>query len=218
MISIADMKTLTEIYRITSMRQMQDRDQEFGLVPAPLGPAIKKDFPAVTRAARVMRSYSPVKVGIDNFNRQVSYVDPDFLDIFTFHLISGNKQALLDPNNVLISEEMALALYGREDAIGQPITIFNDKNQEFIYTVVGVFEDLPQNSSFRIDILTHIENFLTMWQVEDVNWQPVCQGCYFFRYLNPDALPLVKRDLIGMFRYKTRPMKALPSLDLILFR
>ena len=107
-----------EIYRVTSNRQMQDREQEFGIVPAPLGPEIKKDFPSITGAARIMRSYSPVKVGIDNFNRLISYVDPDFLDMFTFHLVSGNKQAILDPNNVLISEEMATAL---DDGVGLPL-------------------------------------------------------------------------------------------------
>jgi len=183
-----------EIYRITSNRQMQDRDQEFGIVPAPLGPEIKKELPAVTSAARIMRSYTPVKVGIENFNRQVSYVDPDFLDIFTFHLVAGNKQGLLDPNNVLISEEMATALYGKEEAIGQPITIFNDDNQEFTYTVAGVFRDLPQNSSFRIDILTHIQNFLTMWQVEDTDWSKFAR-VLFLQVPDPESLPLVQQRL-----------------------
>jgi ABC-type antimicrobial peptide transport system permease subunit len=183
-----------EIYRVTSNRQMQDREQEFGIVPAPLGPEIKKDFPSIARAARVMRSYSPVKVGIDNFNRQVSYVDPDFLDMFTFQLISGSKQALLDPNNVLISEEMATALYGDEEAIGQAITIYNDDNQEFTYTIAAVFADLPLNSSFRIDILSHMENFLTMWSIADVNWQQFAR-VLFLQIPDPDALSRVKAGL-----------------------
>lgn len=183
-----------EIYRVTSNRKMQDRDQEFGIVPAPLGPEILKDIPAVKRATRLMGSYSPVKVGIDNFNRRVSYVDTDFMDIFTFHMVSGNKQSLLDPNNVLISQEMATALYGKEDALGQPITVFNDDNQEFTYTISGVFEDLPQNSSFRIDILTHIENFLTMWQAEDTNWNLFARVT-FLQISDPASLPQIKAGL-----------------------
>ena len=183
-----------EIYRVTSMRQMQDRDQEFGIVPAPLGPEILKELPAVKKAARMMGSYSPVKVGIDNFNRRISYVDPDFLDIFTFHLVSGNNQALLNPNNVLISEEMATALYGDEDPMGQPITIFNDESQEFTYTIAGVFIDLPQNNSFRIDILTHMENFLTMWQAEDTNWNLFAR-LLFLQVGDPEALPSIKQGL-----------------------
>jgi len=183
-----------EIYRVTSNRQMQDRDQEFGIVPSPLGPEILKELPAVKKAARMMGSYSPVKVGIDNFNRRVSYVDPDFLEIFTFHLVSGNKQALLNPNNVLISEEMATALYGDEDPMGQPITIFNDESQEFTYTIAGVFKDLPQNHSFRIDILTHIENFLTMWQAEDTNWNLFAR-LLFLQVGDPEALPRIQEGL-----------------------
>ena len=179
-----------EIYRVTSNRQMQDGEQEYGLVPAPLGPEIKKDFPAVKKAARIMRSYSPVKVGIDNFNRLVSYVDPDFLDMFSFHLIAGNKEALLDPNQVLISEDMALALYGKDEPIGQAITIYNDNNQEFTYTIGAVFEDLPLNSSFRIDILTNIQNFLTMWEVRDVNWQQFAR-ILFLQIPDPGALSMI---------------------------
>ena len=135
-----------------------------------------------------------MKVGIDNFRREVSYVDPDFLDMFTFQLISGNKQALLDPNQVLISEEMATALYGKDEPIGQAITIYNDDNQEFTYTVAAVFKDLPQNSSFRIDILSHMENFLTMWKITDVNWQQFAR-ILFLQIPDPDAVSLVKEGL-----------------------
>ena len=183
-----------EIYRVNSFRHMEERNQEYGLVPAPLGLEIKKDIPAVKRSARLMRSYSPVKVGIENFNRQVSYVDAEFLDIFTFHMISGNKQGLLDPNNVLISKEMADVLFGTEDAVGRSVSIFNDDNQEYAFTVGGVFEDLPQNSSFRIDILTHIENFLTMWNVDDTDWQRFARAL-FIQVPDPEALALVKQGL-----------------------
>ena len=34
-----------------------------------------------------------------------------------------------------------------------------------------VFADLPENSSFRIDILTHFDNFLQMWNVNDADWK-----------------------------------------------
>ncbi|MFC2080500.1 FtsX-like permease family protein, partial [Bacteroidota bacterium] len=174
--------------------RMQDREQEFGIVPAPLGTEIKKDLPAISKAARIMNSYSPVKVGIDNFNRRVSYVDPDFLDIFTFHLLSGNKEVIKDPNLVLISREMATALYGKTEPIGQALSIYNDNNQEYVYTVAAVFEDLPQNSSFRIDILTNIDNFLSMWKYSDVHWQNFAR-VLFLQIPEPGTIPMVKEGL-----------------------
>ena len=183
-----------EIYRVNSYREMQDRNQEYGIVPARIGLEVKEEIPAVENAARLMRSYSPVKVGIDVFNRQISYVDPEFLDIFTFYLVQGNKEALNNQNIVLISEEMADVLYGDEDPLGQPLSIFNDENKEFTYTVGGVFRDLPQNSSFRIDVLTHLENFLTMWEVEDTNWNLFARA-FFIRVTNASMLPVVMEGL-----------------------
>jgi hypothetical protein len=78
--------------------------------------------------------------------------------------------------------------------LGKPIIIFNDASEEFTYTVSGVFENMPQNSSFRIDILTHIENFLTMWQVEDTNWNLFAR-LLFIQVSDPGALSLVKEGL-----------------------
>ncbi len=187
-------QNFNEIYRVNSYRQMQDRNQEYGLIPIPLGLEIKKDIPAVSRAARLMRSNSPVKVGVENFNRRISYVDPEFLDIFTFNLIYGNKQGLLDLNNVLISMEMANVLFGTDDAVGRSVSVFNDNNQEYTYTIAGVFEDLPQNSSFRIDILTHIENFLTMWNQDDTDWQSFARAL-FIQVPEPANMPLIKTGL-----------------------
>ena len=183
-----------EIYRVTSYRQMQDREQEYGILPARLGPEIAAGNPAVEHAARLMRSYSPVKEGIDIFNRQISYVDPEFLDIFTFHFISGNKMALKDPNQVLISREMAGVLFGDEDPMGKSLSIFNDENQEFTYTVGAVFQDLPLNSSFRIDVLTHLENFLTMWDVDDTQWG-VFARALFIQVPEPGSIPTILHEL-----------------------
>jgi ABC-type antimicrobial peptide transport system permease subunit len=183
-----------EIYRVTCYRQMQDRNQEYGIVPSPVGLNIKKEIPAVVRSARLERSYSPVKVGIENFNRQVSYVDPEFLDIFTFHLVAGNRQSIDNPNYVMVSEEMADVLYGDEAAVGKPVSVFNDENQEFIYTIGGVFRDLPLNSSFRIDILTHIENFHTMWSVKDTDWGRFTR-VLFIQVPDPGQLASVEEEL-----------------------
>jgi putative ABC transport system permease protein len=183
-----------EIYRVNSFRQMQDRDQEYGMVPVPLGINLKEDLPAVSRTARLMRSYSPVKVGIDNFNRQISYVDPEFLDIFTFDLEAGNREAIRNPNYVMVSAKMADVLYGDEGAIGKPVSIFNDNNEEFTYTIGAVFKDLPLNSSFRIDVLTHIDNFLTMWHVDETDWRNFARAL-FIQVPDPSSLGVVKEGL-----------------------
>ena len=164
-------ENFNEIYRVTSFRDMQGREQEYGVVPASLGLEIKKDIPGIEKAARLMRTGSPVKIGDNVFPAQVSYIDPEFLDIFTIPILNGEKNSITGQGNVLISAEMTKTLFGDEYPVGKMISVVNDENREFTFTVGGVFADLPENSSFRIDILSHFDNFLQMWNVNDADWK-----------------------------------------------
>ncbi|HLN56605.1 MAG TPA: ABC transporter permease [Bacteroidales bacterium] len=159
------------IYRVNSFRDMQGREQEYGSVPATLALQMKADIPGIKRIARIARSGSPVKQGDEVFPTQISYVDPEFLDIFTFKLLYGEKESISSQGNVIVSQEMAKRLFGNEFPMGKMISIVNDKNQEFTYTITGVFEDLPENNSFRIDVLTHFDNFMHMWELNDADWK-----------------------------------------------
>ena len=160
-----------QIYRVNSFRDMQGREQEYGIVPATLGLEIKKNIPGIEKSARLMRSGSPVKIGENIFSTQVSYVDPEFLEIFTFPILLGDKKSIENQGNVLVSRKMATTLFGKEFPIGKSISIVNNQNKEFTYTVGAIFADLPENSSFRIDILSHYDNFKLMWEWNDADWK-----------------------------------------------
>ena len=167
-----------EIYRVNSFRDMQGREQEYGIVPATLGLMAKKEIPGIEKSARIATSGSPVKRGVDIFPSEISYVDPEFLDIFTFPILSGDQKSIENHGNVLLSRKMAATLFGKEYPIGKSISVFNNNNKEFTYTVGGVFADCPDNSSFRIDILTHFDNFLLMWNVKDADWKFNCAALF----------------------------------------
>jgi len=159
------------IYRVTCFRDMKGREQEYGLSPATLGLEVKKEIPGIEKSARLINTTSPVKEGDNIFSTEISFVDPEFLEIFTFPIILGDQKSIDKQANVLISKKMASTLFGNEFPIGKSISIVNDKNKEFTYIVGAVYKDLPENSSFRIDILTHFDNFLLMWDVKDADWQ-----------------------------------------------
>jgi ABC-type antimicrobial peptide transport system permease subunit len=160
-----------KIYKVNIFRDIEGRQQEYGVSPATLGLEVKKDIPGIEKSARLFRTGSPVKKGLNIFPTQVSYVDPEFLDIFTFPILSGDKKSIENQANVLVSRTMANKLFGSDFPIGKTIIIVNDQNKEFTYTVGAVFEDLPQNSSFRIDILSHYDNFKLMWNWSDADWK-----------------------------------------------
>ena len=116
-----------KIYRVNSLRDMEGRLQEYGVVPATLGREIKKDITGIDNLSRILRSRSPVKTDREIFNKGIIYVDPEFMDIFNIPLISGTKQAIIDKNKILISEELSGILFGNQDPSGESISIFNWK-------------------------------------------------------------------------------------------
>jgi hypothetical protein len=72
------------------------------------------------------------------------YVEPVFPDMMTFRMIKGNQNALTDPGSILISASMAKRIFKDRDPINQLLKINNKDNLK----VEGVYEDLPQSSSF----------------------------------------------------------------------
>jgi putative ABC transport system permease protein len=183
-----------EIYRITCFRDMQGREQEYGIVPATLGLEIKNSIPAIKRSARLIGTSTPVKEGEDIFPTEISYSDPEFLEIFTFPIVAGDKKSIENQATVLISSAMASRLFGDEYPVGKTLSIVNDKNREFTYTVGAVFADLPENSSFRIDILSHIDNFKLMWEWKDADWKNMITAL-FIQVPEESQLPSVAQLL-----------------------
>ncbi len=191
------------IYRVTGFRDMQGREQEYGIVPATLGLEIRKDIPGIENSARLMRTESSVRVGNNIFSSQISYADPSFLDIFTFQKVEGDLKSVSEQADVIISRKMSQRLYGNEKPVGKILTIYNDEGVKFTYTVGGVFEDLPQNCSFRIDILSHYDNFLKMWNVKDADWK-LMTTVLFISVPDRTNLPSISRSLLSYVPVQNR--------------
>lgn len=95
-----------DIYKINITREIQDRQQEYGITPFALSNLIKEDLTGATAVTRYRRSYSPVKLDQKIFSKPIGYVDPNFGDIFTLDIIKGDKNALKEQGNILISRSL----------------------------------------------------------------------------------------------------------------
>jgi putative ABC transport system permease protein len=86
-----------------------------------------------------------------------SWVEHSFPIIFGYQFLSGNAESLGDPSTAVISRSTAIALYGTQEALGKTFKY----NNQSVFTVGGVYADLPQTSSFHdIGILTPMRNKL----------------------------------------------------------
>jgi len=88
--------------------------------PLPLHDELKNNFPEVKRATRVdWGDQHSLLSGSNKFNKNGRYVDPDFLEMFTFPLVKGNiKTVLNDPNSIVLTESLSKALFGTADPMG----------------------------------------------------------------------------------------------------
>jgi predicted permease len=102
-------------------------------VPFPLPQGLKTSFPEIEQVAPVYASHNDQFQVLDdngtplkNFKEQsgVFYTSPSFFTIFDFPLLAGSYASLKDPNNVLLTKEIAEKYFGDwKTAIGKTIKL-----------------------------------------------------------------------------------------------
>ena len=142
----ANHKNSNTIYRVSTLREFEKKFTRFGFAPLPLAEIIDKSFQDVDRSSPYVPSNSNFKRNDDLFAANLSYVDPDFFDMFTFEFISKNGSTLTK-SAVYISESMAIRLFGTSgEALGKTVTqIYGNESKEL--RIDGVFRDQVMNSS-----------------------------------------------------------------------
>jgi len=124
-----------------------------------LAPAIKNEVPQVEYATRFNPADNAIFTYEDKvFTEEVSFVDPDFFKMFSFPIISGSTEGLLvDKYQIVITPKIAKKYFASvENALGKTVTINYWNEDEF--TVAGIIEEPPSNSSLQFDILMNQEN------------------------------------------------------------
>jgi putative ABC transport system permease protein len=156
-------KNYKELYRTV----LNVEGQWYSSSPWALAPILKSEYPEVLAATRYRNNTLLVTYGDKSFNEQFAFVDPDFFEIFTFPLIQGDSTNPFPTlYSVVITERTAARYFGREDPIGKAVTL-NDRTK---FSVTGVIENVPSNSSLQFDILAPVKIFgeetLNSWALE----------------------------------------------------
>lgn len=124
-------------------------------VPA-VGPALKNNFPEVMRFTRlypvsgIVQYNSPVRGLVSFREEKMQIADSSVFEVFDIKLLQGDElQSLAGPDKVVISQRVAKKYFADEDPMGK--TIMWDGSQKF--EVMGIFQDLPENSHIKFDFL-----------------------------------------------------------------
>ena len=141
--------------------------------PAPFSKALQNDFPEVEKAGRYIPSpwFNQIRPegSFQNFFEEGAvYVDVELLEILDIPLVHGDySKSFTEPNSVLISESKARKYFPGTNPINQRIVINN--NLDNPQTIVGVFQDFPENSHLDFDFMLSLSG-VEFWPGEQQYW------------------------------------------------
>ena len=144
------------IYRVIFQEKKDGQIRRIATCPAPLAPALIKEFPWIQRVVRFDKTNFLVECNNKSFYEDIFFTDPEVFDVFDFSLVTGDaKTVLKTPHSILISREMKEKYFSVDDPLGK--TIFLDGWGDL--KITGVFKNIPENSHLKFHFLSSILNY-----------------------------------------------------------
>lgn len=156
------------IYRVVQQQEGNEfrGTDYFAVTPRPLGVAMQKDFPEVEAVSNIETWGALLINENESFAEQGLYADKNLFDVFTIPVLEGvGKEALSEPNAILLTESLAKKIFGTAAVIGKTILY----NSATTLTIKAVVADPPKNQHFDYSYIANInlqgnyEDDLTKW-------------------------------------------------------
>ncbi|HMF70000.1 MAG TPA: ABC transporter permease, partial [Flavitalea sp.] len=183
-------RVLTEFHNADAATISYGKD-----VPFPMAMGLKTAFPQLEQVAAVWESQNdqllipddngtPVKTFKEQ--RGVFFTEPSFFQIFDFPLLAGSYNSLKDPNNVLLTKEVAEKYFGDwKTAMGKTINleagghIFEHGTDKL--KVSGILATIPANTDFQLKLVVSYGTGITGFLATSTDWNDRTNsnfGCY----------------------------------------
>ncbi len=182
-------RVLTEYHHAESANIFYGKDVPF---PMPLG--LKTAFPQIEQVAPIYASQndqllipandgSPVKVFKEQ--RGVFYTEASFFKIFDFPLLAGSYASLNDPDNVLLTKEIAEKYFGDwKTAIGKTIKLqaggYMFSHGTDVLKVSGILAAIPANTDLQLKLVVSFGTSSGSYMLKSTKWEESGSGfgCY----------------------------------------
>lgn len=143
-------KNKDKTYRLVQHLDFNNSRTKTGAVFKPIGEEAQSRFPQIEDMSRIITQGCNLKVGEKLYpDMEFSAVDANFFRFFSFELLEGDIETVLDaPDKVLLSENAVKQYFPNQNPIGEALEI-----DGYTLTVSGIFK-IPKNSSLQADIIT----------------------------------------------------------------
>lgn len=189
------------IYRVVEKYAHDGKVEKGNDYPAPMGKALKADFPEIEKSARLMPNSLFGGAGSNELRRadQVentheegfSYADQELLDILKTPMVYGDRsKALAEPNTMVISRRKADKYFPGQNPVGKVMYLNNDRTRP--YRIGGVMENPPATSHLQFDFLLTLKG-IEFYKGEQNNWNASNYPVYILVKPGTDAARLGRR-------------------------
>jgi putative ABC transport system permease protein len=138
----------------------------FTVTPRVLAPTLEAEFPEVEAASTLQVDESLLTKGEKAFYEKGLFADEKVFEVFTIPVLEGaGKEALKDPNTILLTRSLARKYFGDQNPVGQTLLLRNERP----LTVRGILADVPGNRHFTYDYVTSPKN-LPYYEEEGDAW------------------------------------------------
>ncbi|MDE5639722.1 MAG: FtsX-like permease family protein [Odoribacter sp.] len=163
-------KNADRIFRTETLFPVSLQYSAFG--PQPVGALLKGQCPLVEDYFLMGSGGEPVFVlkhgdgTSDKFKEQSMKASGSFVDILGVEIVEGDgRQALTEPNMLLIPQSTARKWFGKESAVKKQVY---SGDMTVSYTVAAVYKDMPGNSVFKNVCYTRLPEREEEWGDWDV--------------------------------------------------
>ena len=147
-------KNANHIFRLGTVFIDQGVEDKGGNTSAPLGRMLQQEYPEVQSSARLLNLFRDDKTlfqvqlnggKMKSFYETKGFIaDSNFFQILPYQFKEGDaRTALLEPNSVVINEDIAKKLFGNESAINKIVRVSSSTNGDTSFRITGVFREQP---------------------------------------------------------------------------
>ncbi|QIP12904.1 FtsX-like permease family protein [Spirosoma aureum] len=186
------------IYQVMENQQWTGNDiSTTPSTPGPLALALTAEVPEVEKSVKITwQEEQLLSVGDKAYKEKGRYASPDLFQIFSFPFVQGNpKTAIVGPSSIVISEKVAMKLFGRTDVVGRTVRVNNKDDHQ----VTGIVQDIPETSSLKFDFVLpeapyEKENeWLTKWENNGIRTYALLHQNADVNVVNAKILNMVRK-------------------------
>jgi putative ABC transport system permease protein len=140
------------VYQLGTNFIKEGKEDRTANTPAPMARTMQMVFPEIEKTTRLLKTFSEDKTllqyrgedsTLKSFNEAHGYLaDSTFFQVLTYNFIEGDPAtALMAPNSLVLSEEIAKKIFGKSPALNKIVRVSSNTNGDYDFRVTGVFTD-----------------------------------------------------------------------------